>query len=129
MTFDLQCVCLAASLVKRRMTLLLFPGNKDRDAEVDAALNIVLASSLSPQQPSPIDTNSPANQLSYSSSSSDTCLRACTREFKPLCGSDGVTYSNPCALEVANCKSRARGGADVVREFEGPCGEYKGMKW
>ncbi|MPC59616.1 Serine protease inhibitor dipetalogastin [Portunus trituberculatus] len=104
-------------------------GGKDGNTEVDTALNIVLASSLSSQQPSPLDANSPGNQLSSSSSSSaGTCLRACTREFKPLCGSDGVTYSNPCALEVANCKSRARGGTEVVREFHGPCGEC-GKVW
>ncbi|KAK8383676.1 hypothetical protein O3P69_015846 [Scylla paramamosain] len=95
-------------------------GAKHGKTEVDSALNIVLASSLSSQQSSPLDANSPSTQLS-SSSSSSSCQQACTREFKPLCGSDGVTYSNPCTLEVANCKSRARGEVDVMLEFEGPC--------
>ena len=36
---------------------------------------------------------------------------ACTREYFPICGCDGVTYSNPCHADVAG----------ISVDFEGPC--------
>ena len=37
------------------------------------------------------------------------CPTACTADFSPVCGSDGVTYSNQCTLEVVACKRNDRG--------------------
>ena len=39
----------------------------------------------------------------------------------PVCGSDGITYPNPCSLKVAKCK----GKPDLTVAYPGKC-EIKG---
>ena len=47
-----------------------------------------------------------------------TCEKACTRDYRPKCGTDGTTYSNQCELEIAMCKD-----SSLELHSDGPCGK------
>lgn len=43
------------------------------------------------------------------------CAKFCAQEYKPVCGSDGKTYSSKCKMENANC------GKQMTVAYEGEC--------
>jgi hypothetical protein len=54
--------------------------------------------------------------VSSQDTNGETCSAMCTRIFLPVCGSNGVTYSNECLLKYANCKDKT-----IVYVHDGEC--------
>ncbi|KAG7168012.1 Ovoinhibitor-like [Homarus americanus] len=52
---------------------------------------------------------------------SSSCPTLCPKIIIPVCGSDGVTHSNPCVLQYANCRSVEAGGSGVSLVHNAPC--------
>merc|ERR1712226_1478812 len=50
---------------------------------------------------------------------SSECLEVCPEIFDPVCGTDGVTYSNSCELDRESCL----GSQDIEVASDGPCVE------
>ena len=48
------------------------------------------------------------------------CPQICTRELDLVCGSDNLTYSNPCEMRVASCEKQEL----ITKTYSGRCGEY-----
>ncbi|KAL4232724.1 hypothetical protein ACF0H5_007412 [Mactra antiquata] len=46
-----------------------------------------------------------------------TCPLVCPANYAPICGSDGVTYSNDCALHAAICRDPS-----ITLSHDGECG-------
>uniref|UniRef100_A0A8C6Y378 Kazal-like domain-containing protein n=1 Tax=Naja naja TaxID=35670 RepID=A0A8C6Y378_NAJNA len=48
------------------------------------------------------------------------CQQVCQSVYDPVCGSDNLTYSNPCELDAMACALRK----EIHVKHKGPCGEW-----
>ncbi|XP_076808807.1 turripeptide OL11-like [Clavelina lepadiformis] len=51
----------------------------------------------------------------------DDCMKLCSKEYDPVCGSDGTTYSNECVFEIAACKARTSQSRSLTIRVRGEC--------
>merc|ERR1711970_730222 len=49
-----------------------------------------------------------------------TCQKACTKVYKPVCASNGRTYSNQCVFEIAQCQAKKK-GIKLTKISQGKC--------
>ncbi|XP_031414147.1 ovomucoid-like [Clupea harengus] len=49
---------------------------------------------------------------------------ACTKEYRPICGSDDVTYENECLF----CAAKRENGWGILVGHRGACTEWGGME-
>ena len=48
------------------------------------------------------------------------CIDNCQDIYKPVCGSDGRTYSNQCELDLASCRSNGK----IKKVSDGECSKW-----
>ncbi len=47
------------------------------------------------------------------------CIRTCTQNYQPVCGSDSKTYSNGCEMNVKACNEKI----ELIVKHTGQCGK------
>lgn len=77
-------------------------------------LSFIIVACNEDKKPEAVKTQTATHQEQPASANgiaeeNDMCI--CTKDYRPVCGSNGVTYPNPC-----------QAGCDKIKEYtEGPC--------
>ena len=47
------------------------------------------------------------------------CIQTCSKNYQPVCGSDGKTYSSECEMNVKACREKM----ELTVKHSGQCGK------
>lgn len=110
MTYNNPCNLMYASCVyiSRRITPL--HSGRCASNERDPSFNLRPPPTPRPRPPSPTTTTRRPSVMSTE------CPFGCSREYIPVCGSDGVTYPNECSLNMVTCWNR-----NITKVKDGKC--------
>lgn len=65
-----------------------------------------------------------SNLIKMQDSINNCQIEKCSTKYDPVCGSDGITYTNICNFQQKNCKNN-KNGPLVEIEYYGTCCEEK----
>ncbi|POM73468.1 Kazal-like serine protease inhibitor domain containing hypothetical protein [Phytophthora palmivora] len=87
------------------------PGRETSISTLNPDLYMGIGPEVFPGEPGykdPLGSSSATGSTSGSSPGIN-CQQVCTDDYKPVCGTDNVTYGNPCKLENAMCYNQNLG--------------------